>query len=240
LNGPVVIAMPLLAIGLGVDDMFVLLRYFSGLGFPFISTYSNEEILGEVFARAGPGVTLTSVCNIVVFTCGYFLPIQGMSAFCLCGAFIALTNYLMTMNVFLPSLVMEVARIKRRRPELSWSFRCHERALATHPEADLNVACTDEYPPGFSKNLNIILRDRYAPILTGLAGRITVSLLAIAFFGVSIYLILDKKIGYAPAELFAEDDPAHRAMDLTSISLARFLDTCASMTLMSQNVRKIC
>jgi predicted RND superfamily exporter protein len=119
LNAPMMIGMPLLAFGLGVDDMFVLLRYFSGLGYDFIATHSKEDIMGEVFARAGPGTTLTSVCNTLVFSCGSFLPIPAMSDFCLCAACVAVVNYLITMNAFMPALVLEITRIKQGAPELS-------------------------------------------------------------------------------------------------------------------------
>eukprot|EP00404_Azadinium_spinosum_P033263 CAMPEP_0180581428 /NCGR_PEP_ID=MMETSP1037_2-20121125/14046_1 /TAXON_ID=632150 /ORGANISM="Azadinium spinosum, Strain 3D9" /LENGTH=102 /DNA_ID=CAMNT_0022599409 /DNA_START=153 /DNA_END=458 /DNA_ORIENTATION=+ len=50
LNEPMMLAMPLLALGLGVDDMFVVLRYFSDLGIELIDQHSNGEIIGEVMA----------------------------------------------------------------------------------------------------------------------------------------------------------------------------------------------
>merc|ERR1712232_1114268 len=111
LNAPMMIAMPLLALGLGVDDMFVLIRYFSNLGVDFITMRRHEEIIGEVLAQAGPGTTLTSCCNVLTFSCGAFLPIPAMSDFCICAAFISFFNYVIMLNLFMPVLVTEITRI---------------------------------------------------------------------------------------------------------------------------------
>jgi hypothetical protein len=54
----------------------------------------------------------------------------------------------------------------------------------------------------------------YAPALTSKMGRLTVSALALAFFGISIGVILTKGVGYAPADLFSVHDPANRALEV--------------------------
>ena len=43
-------------IGLGVDDMFVLIRYFTLLGKEKLVQLNYEHIIGELFALAGAGV----------------------------------------------------------------------------------------------------------------------------------------------------------------------------------------
>ena len=88
LTGPMISVLPFLALGLGCDDMFVLIRYFSEVGETFITENSYSEILGEVLARGGGGATLTSVCNTAAFGCGAILPIQALSDFCLAAAII--------------------------------------------------------------------------------------------------------------------------------------------------------
>jgi len=225
LNPAMIIAMPLIALGLAVDDMFVLIRYFSDLGYDFISQHDKSEVIGEVFARAGPGTTLTSVCNVLVFSCGAFLPIPAMADFCVAAVCIAAINYVVMMNLLMPAMCLEVDRIQKSHPELSYAFFCHRSAIArnsTDPQKDFNATCSEEFAQSPEKSLRHFLLEKYAPALTSTVGRFAVSLAALAFLAVCIYLAVSKSIGYAPAELFEKSDPAYRGLQLLFSSFPLF------------------
>ncbi len=79
LNGTVLQALPFVALGLGVDDMFLILQVFRetpkrGLG--------PAEVVGEVLARGGASVTLTSLCNACAFFAGSLIPLPAGQHFC--------------------------------------------------------------------------------------------------------------------------------------------------------------
>jgi hypothetical protein len=52
------------------------------------------------------------------------------------------------------------------------------------------------------------------PALTSKVGRLTVSAVALPFFGISFGMILTKGVGYSLAVLFSVHDPANRALVL--------------------------
>merc|ERR1712232_1368353 len=64
INFPMLIGLPLLAFGFGGDDIFALLQYFSAFSTDFIDSHSHSKTIGTVLTQAGPGTTLTFVCNV--------------------------------------------------------------------------------------------------------------------------------------------------------------------------------
>ena len=100
MNTSMIAALPFKAMGLGVNDMFVLVRYFSELGIDYITDKDESTILGELLAQAGPGTTVTSICNFAAFGCGVLLPIPAMADFCLGAAVIAIMNYVAMLTMF--------------------------------------------------------------------------------------------------------------------------------------------
>ena len=130
LNPPILAGVPFLALGLGVNDMLILSRGFSELGLEFIKEKSNSDIIGAVLSRAGVGVTLTSLCNVLSFGMATTLPIIAMSDFCLCVALDSTTNYIAMMTMFPCCLMLEAYRIKKRLPDPSiCTVACHRRVL---------------------------------------------------------------------------------------------------------------
>ena len=238
LNPSMMLAMPLLALGLGVDDMFVLLRYFSDLGCEFIDGHNYGEIIGEVLAQAGPGITLTSVCNTLVFACGIFLPIPAMSDFCMLAAFIAIVNYLCMINLFLPLLVFEASRVKAKKPELQLlTYFCQRMIMKQDEAQSLAVEMNERRNGAGSASTNVdrrrLSKDAtssqgfsrhpekyfvqwlvrwYAPFIMKPIVAFTVAVLAIAGLTCSCIFIRDKAVGYSIAELFPKQDPNYRAV----------------------------
>jgi patched 1 protein len=102
---PIIMAViPFLSLGLGVDDMFVLLNDF----FRIHAEARSEDVIGEVMAQAGPGVLLTSACNTVAFACGSLLPIPAMSDFCKLASVVACLNCLVMLTMFVPLLALSL------------------------------------------------------------------------------------------------------------------------------------
>ncbi|CAG9539576.1 unnamed protein product, partial [Cercopithifilaria johnstoni] len=68
---------PFLTLGLGVDDMFLLLHNYKDVH----HTVKNNEI-GILMKETGMSVVITSINNIIAFMAGTLLPIPALKSFC--------------------------------------------------------------------------------------------------------------------------------------------------------------
>lgn len=69
---------PFLTLGLGVDDMFLLVHNYKA-----ILKYSTRDEIGLLLKETGLSALLTSVNNILAFGAGSILPVPALRDFCL-------------------------------------------------------------------------------------------------------------------------------------------------------------
>ncbi|KAJ3603779.1 hypothetical protein NHX12_028520, partial [Muraenolepis orangiensis] len=85
--------LPFLALGVGVDDVFLLAHAFSETGqnkrIPF------EDRTGECLKRTGASVALTSISNVTAFFMAALIPIPALRAFSLQAAVVVVFNFAM-------------------------------------------------------------------------------------------------------------------------------------------------
>jgi len=208
LNVGIVMSLPFLALGLGVNDLFVIIRYFSGLGLPFITEKEFPDILAEVFRQAGVGVTLTSLCNIFAFCAGCLLPVEAMADFCVAAAVVAGMNYFVMLTIVPSLLLFESQRIKRQLPEPSILVVCHMLARRNLLPCKPTTAETEE------SALARFLERKAGPALSRPRYIAAVFLMAASFFAVCVVSITEKTVGYKPHELIDPSDPLHRGLEL--------------------------
>eukprot|EP01061_Rhynchopus_euleeides_P034560 TRINITY_DN583_c0_g1_i1.p1 TRINITY_DN583_c0_g1~~TRINITY_DN583_c0_g1_i1.p1 ORF type:complete len:1206 (+),score=525.26 TRINITY_DN583_c0_g1_i1:73-3690(+) len=103
LNHAMLQALPFIALGLGVDDMFLLLHYYRAID-PHVSV---EVAIGELFREGGMSVTLTSLCNAISFFAGTVLPIPALRDFLLAAGLMVLFNYIIMVFAFPAVLAVE-------------------------------------------------------------------------------------------------------------------------------------
>lgn len=220
LTGPMISALPFLALGLGCDDMFVLIRYFSELGEDFITEKSYPEIIGEVLVRGGGGATLTSVCNTAAFGCGAMLPIQALADFCLAAAIISVMNYFTMFTQFLPLMVLEARRVKRREIEPTpitcycqkKAMRRLERYRAGEPRLDTDGQVIEERPT-FEERSAFMIKERVGPWLARLPVRVAISVFALALVALScVSVAMFKEIGFTVSELAPSGTTQQRSL----------------------------
>ena len=83
--------LPFLALGLGVDDFFIVISCWSGTD---KSVKNNTpKIIGRVFSRAGPSISMTSLANFIAFMIGSIIPLPAVSNFCLQASAVIFFNY---------------------------------------------------------------------------------------------------------------------------------------------------
>lgn len=92
-NATMLQALPFLALGLGVDDLFLLLHAYKGVMSHFRGA-SRLTIICLTMMEAGASVTITSLCNACVFYASYMIPIQALQAFSVAAGTIVVFNWI--------------------------------------------------------------------------------------------------------------------------------------------------
>ncbi|NWZ20354.1 PTC1 protein, partial [Asarcornis scutulata] len=130
--------LPFLALGIGVDDMFLLAHAFTETSqhVPF------KERTGECLRRTGTSVALTSVSNMIAFFMAALVPIPALRAFSIQAAVVVVFNFAMVLFIFPAILSMDLHRREKRRLDILCCFYspCSSRVIQIQPQefADAN------------------------------------------------------------------------------------------------------
>lgn len=206
LNSAIMSGIPFLAMGLGVNDMLVLTRSFSELGVSFIRERSMSDIVGEVLAQAGVGVSLTSLCNVTAFCLASFVPVHGLSDFCLCAAIDSAMNYLAMMTLFLCCICLEAHRVKRGRADpAACTVGCHVVMQRRGEEACGPESLVEGRFVSF-------LGKSVAPRLASWPAGCFLLLVTCLGLGLSLVPIMNKVMGYNPSDIAPRENSNHRAL----------------------------
>ncbi|XP_066986955.1 protein patched [Macrobrachium rosenbergii] len=108
--------LPFLALGLGVDDMFLMAHTFAETADNSHIPY--QERVGEVLKRAGVSVVLTSVCNACAFFAGALVPVPALRSFCMQAALLVLVNLVSTLTVFPAIMSLDLRRRHAHRTDI--------------------------------------------------------------------------------------------------------------------------
>ncbi|KAM8930314.1 protein patched homolog 2 [Pelodytes ibericus] len=130
--------LPFLALGIGVDDMFLLAHAFTetSLSTPF------KERTGECLRRTGTSVALTSINNMLAFFMAALVPIPALRAFSLQAAIVVVFNFAMVLLIFPAILSLDLHRREDQRLDILCCFHspCSTRVIQIQPQefADAN------------------------------------------------------------------------------------------------------
>ncbi|XP_076041583.1 protein patched [Oratosquilla oratoria] len=107
--------LPFIALGLGVDDMFLLAHTFAKTSDTIIP---YQDVIGEVLKRTGVSVVLTSVCNACAFFAAAIVPIPALRMFCLQAGLLVLVSLVAMLVVFPAVMSLDLRRRHARRIDL--------------------------------------------------------------------------------------------------------------------------
>uniref|UniRef100_A0A3Q2YC48 Patched 1 n=1 Tax=Hippocampus comes TaxID=109280 RepID=A0A3Q2YC48_HIPCM len=148
--------LPFLALGVGVDDIFLLAHAFSETGqnkrIPF------EDRTGECLKRTGASVALTSISNVTAFFMAALIPIPALRAFSLQAAVVVVFNFAMVLLIFPAILSMDLYRREDRRFDIFCCFYspCANRVIQMEPQVYLDGSDGSRYgsppPPSYSSH----------------------------------------------------------------------------------------
>ncbi|XP_033861066.3 protein patched homolog 1 isoform X1 [Acipenser ruthenus] len=136
--------LPFLALGIGVDDMFLLAHAFTETGYniPF------KERTGECLRRTGTSVALTSINNMIAFFMAALVPIPALRAFSLQAAIVVVFNFAMVLLIFPAILSLDLHRREDKRLDILCCFYspCSNRVIQIQPQEFADANDNHTYP----------------------------------------------------------------------------------------------
>ncbi|KAI6242942.1 Protein patched-like protein 1 [Aphelenchoides fujianensis] len=118
---------PFLSLGLGIDDMFLVLHNYHGV----LESVQQREI-GVLLKETGMSILITSINNILAFATGTILPIPALRSFCSQTAILLSFNLITIMTVFPAFVTLDMRRRKAGKRDLA--FGC----VNAEPKANLD------------------------------------------------------------------------------------------------------
>lgn len=209
MNSAIAMSVPFLQMGLGADDIFVIMHVFNELDIDFLCTASCRDILGQVCCRGGAGVLLTSVCNSVAFIAGTFVPIPGLSNMCAAIAICTASNFVVAITAFLALLCLEARRV--RRGSLEW----HPFMYLYHR----SIRAVRGPRPAPAKGLTDYIEDWvatfYAPALVRVPVKCGVSIVALLLLVGAFWKASEKSVGWNPSITVPDGHHSQRPLEMT-------------------------
>ncbi|KAL8440535.1 hypothetical protein Efla_003206 [Eimeria flavescens] len=103
---PTVLICPFLVLGIGVDDVFVLLNAYC-MGY---TTHDPEQRCVETLKSSGLGITITTLTNLISFGVGSFSTYLSIRNFCVYSAMALFLGYVFVLTFFFPILCLDAKR----------------------------------------------------------------------------------------------------------------------------------
>lgn len=175
--GPVHTCLPFLLMGLGVDDIFVIMACWKQVAGSTNKDDPIAERIGLMLKHAGASITVTSVTDVVAFLIAATTVLPSLRSFCIYCAVGVFLTYIFAVTFVVAILALDQKRIESKR---NACMPCIVHRSAN--DAD-NVWC--EY-----NLMEKLLKAVYTKFIFTKAGKIIVITLTIAFAGISLQSLL--------------------------------------------------
>ncbi|KAK3783201.1 hypothetical protein RRG08_046993 [Elysia crispata] len=128
---------PFLALGLGVDDMFLIAHTYHENA----DLVPNQEVTGEVLKRTGVTVLLTSLSNMLAFFTAAIIPIPALRAFTLQAGILVLFNLGSVLLVYPAIVSLDLVRRQDKRIDV---LCCFQSAAGANEVIELQPQSMDD------------------------------------------------------------------------------------------------
>ncbi|XP_066939871.1 patched domain-containing protein 3-like isoform X1 [Macrobrachium rosenbergii] len=166
--GPVHSILPLLMLGLGVDDMFVIVQCFSNLN-QEERRLELKQRMATALRHAGVAITVTSITDFGAFFIGATTVLPALRSFCIYSAVGIASLYALQLAFFFPWFALDQRRLEDGRNGLIWCYK--------HKNWTPNECSQHDFCQSFFENI-------YSRIILLKPVKVLVLLLTAALFGV--------------------------------------------------------
>ncbi|XP_046556189.1 patched domain-containing protein 3-like [Haliotis rubra] len=202
---------PFLIIGIGVDDMFLLMSSWAET-YP-LRDQTVASRMGKTFASAGIGITITSLTDLLAFVIGASSVFLSVRNFCLYTGVAVIFCYLYQCIFFSPCLALHGRRVDSNRHCMTCLKTKSRNEFRNDGTSTCKVFCCGGSPPtkrGQDERYVETLPRKYLPrMLLNMWGKSIVILIYIAYLGVSIWGTLNFKQGLILKNLVSTDSYYH-------------------------------
>ncbi|XP_068234451.1 patched domain-containing protein 3-like [Palaemon carinicauda] len=123
---PVNSILPILLIGLGVDDMFVIMAAWESVGHHKGASVDLVERAGKTMRHAGVAITVTSLTDVTAFAVGASTDLPALRSFCIYASLGIFAVYVLQSTFFVVWLVADQKRMEGNRNGFFWCIVHHD------------------------------------------------------------------------------------------------------------------
>ncbi|CAC5426738.1 unnamed protein product [Mytilus coruscus] len=201
--------MPFLIMGIGVDDMFILM---SGLASAPLNK-SNEERVGRTMQSSAVAITITSLTNVTAFAIGMLSSFQSVRNFCIYTGLAVLLCYVNHMTFFLGCMTIHERRVAAQRHCITCLPTKSKEEMNNEGRNCLKITCCGGSPPSSRSEQESVFQKfpsiAFPKLVLWLPFKILVIVGFLVYLGFSIWGVVHLKHGLLLRNLVSESSYYH-------------------------------